>query len=114
MSVNIRIDPSLLEIGKNTRKGLISALGIIGTVTQRQIKRTKRFKDRSGVLRATIIPQNVNRRDLSVTIVNKVFYATYVNDGTRFINARQYMEEGLEKAAPSFERIVEKQLDKHI
>jgi hypothetical protein len=109
---SIKIDKDLLNLSPNMRKGLVNFLEIAGDVTQNQIKKTKKFKDRTGNLRVSILRQKVNERGLFVLVQAGMLYGVYLNDGTKWIQARKFMEEGLEKASGVFERIMVRSLDK--
>jgi hypothetical protein len=40
------------------------------------------------------------------------YYGAFVNDGTRFIRARRFVERGLKKSNPKITKILEKETDK--
>jgi hypothetical protein len=114
-NVTLDIDPSLLKMGKNMVKGIVKSLEIMGDNTQNEVKRLSArdsFTDRTGNLRGSILRDKVNERELSVKVEAGMEYGKYVNDGTRYIMARRFLEKGLNKASRLFERILKLTLDK--
>jgi hypothetical protein len=94
------------------RKALTLALIICGDLTENKIKETRSFTDRTGHLRSSIKRARVNVREMFVQVFAGMEYGVYVNDGTRYIRARMFMEEGLKKASVKFDQIVRRQLDR--
>lgn len=118
---SIKIDKDLLNLSPNMRRGLVKGLEISGDVTQTEIKKTRKFKDRTSRLRTSILRQPVDTRSLFVLVVATVgqvgnkknpAYGNFLNDGTKYIKAMRFMEDGLDKASNKFERIFKIALDK--
>lgn len=112
--IDIKIDAALLNLDKLAKKGIINALKEAGDRVQREIKRTRLFTDRTSNLRVSIIRQPVDENALLVTIVAGMEYGLYVNDGTRYISPRRFMEEGRDKVLPILEGIFVKHLNRAI
>ena len=111
---DIKIPKDLLNIDKTTRAGLVRGLKEAGDRVQNAIKKTRAFVDRTGNLRVSILRQPVNEKALFVTVIAGMEYGLYVNDGTRYIKPRQFMEEGLNKILPNLESIFVKHLNRTI
>jgi HK97 gp10 family phage protein len=112
--IDITIDKALLNLDKTARKGVISGLKEAGDRVQREIKRTRLFIDRTGNLRVSIVRQPVDEKALLVIVVAGMEYGLYVNDGTRYITPRRFMEEGKNKVLPQLEAIFVKHLNRAI
>jgi HK97 gp10 family phage protein len=97
VAVKIKISKSLLKLDKNIKKAVNRGLNILATIAQNEAKKTKSFNDRTGVLRSDIVKdKDVTGNSIKVTAHAE--YSGHVNDGTKYIRARKFMEEG-EKAA---------------
>lgn len=112
--IDIKIDKALLNLDKLAKKGIISALKEAGDRVQREIKRTRLFRDRTGNLRVSIVSRPVDEKALLVMIVAGMEYGLYLNDGTRYIRARHFMEEGKNKILPQLEALFVKHLNRAI
>lgn len=119
---DIKIDRSLLNMDKDVKKAYAKALVEMGDLTQNEIKKTRKFKDRTGDLRRKILRDKVNAQQLSVEVISTVGgtgrddppYGNFLNDGTRFIKAMRFMEDGLKKASNRFERILVRAMDRFL
>lgn len=118
--IDIKIDKALLNLDKTAKKGVINALKEAGDRVQREIKKTRLFRDRTGNLRVSIVRQPVDEKALLVTVIAGMEYGLYLNDGTfsksgkRAIAPMYFMEEGRDKILPQLERIFVKHLNKAI
>jgi HK97 gp10 family phage protein len=113
--VDIKIDKDLTNLAKNEVKGVVRFLEKAGDLTENEVKKLPQkasYVDRTGNLRQSIKRDKVNKRDLSVKVVAGMEYGEYVNDGTIFIRARKFLEQGLNKASRFFERMLKNELDK--
>jgi HK97 gp10 family phage protein len=107
VKASIKIDPKLFKLKDNANKGIIAGLKVCALETHKEISNTRLYKDRTGFLRKSVTPEPVNEAEKSVKVVANAEYAGYVNDGTRYIKARQFMEAGLEIASRRFKSIFE-------
>jgi hypothetical protein len=115
INIKVKIDKDILNMDKNLHKGTIKGLEKCGDLTENEIKKTKSFIDRTGMLRRSIKRQKVDEKTMSVDIEAGMEYGLPLNEGTRRgISPRKFMEEGLDKASKSFENIIGKAIIKEI
>lgn len=115
INVKLNIDPSLLRMGSNTREAIINSLAIMRDVTVNETKRLppgQSFIDRTGNLRNSIIGDQIDRDNLIARIEARMEYGKYVNDGTKYMDGRFFMEKGLLNASKNFENIMVRELDR--
>ena len=115
--VKVNISKSIATMSVDVKKALLLALAEIGARTSNAIKQLpakQSFIDRTGNLRQHIIPQSIDEKRLSIKVIAQKEYGLYVNDGTKYIKPRKFMERGTKNASKDFEAILKRKLSEAI
>ena len=117
MEIKVSIDPSLLKLSKRNTEGIELGLKVCAAHTQTNIKQlppNESFIDRTAHLRTSIKMGNLNKEALKIDVTAHAEYGIFVNDGTKYIRARRFMERGLDKSSREFPVIMNEQINRSL
>lgn len=100
LNISAQIPRRVLNMGKNTNRGVLRGLAKAALIVQKEAAGTKSFIDRSGVLRGSIRAERVDKANKTVDVTVKAIsvitgkpYAKYIEFGTKHIKARNFMKD---------------------
>jgi len=115
INIDIKIDADINNLNKREHKGLVNGLALIAADVAKKTRALpfgESFVDRTGGLRASILPEKTSGTKLESKVTVHKEYGGYVNDGTQRIRPRRFLEKGLKNAEPNFEKIIKLELDR--